>query len=139
LAVRDSPPKLRPKTILTEVYDEPDESLVIAKKKIRQVCKRSGNHGEHTSRHRCHIPPSIHPLLFWKKLVPVERLQQKRHIMELVNDLLRDDGVQNFADLLRQFVSTFTPQERILYERVGRPFSSLRNTLRSSLAHSSVC
>ena len=53
-----------------------------------------------------------------EKLVPVERLEQKRQAKRQVDLILGTNGT--VPDLQRRLFSTLTPQERVIYERVSQ-------------------
>ncbi|KIL65758.1 hypothetical protein M378DRAFT_460157 [Amanita muscaria Koide BX008] len=68
-----------------------------------------------------------------EKLIPAERVQQRRRVMELVGDTLRANGTQNFPDLQRQFSTGLTAQERMLYERLVKRLSAVDETVEPTL------
>ena len=53
-----------------------------------------------------------------EKLVPVERLEQKRQAEHQVDVILGTNGT--VPDLQRRLFSTLTPRERVIYERVSQ-------------------
>ena len=53
-----------------------------------------------------------------EKLIPVERLEQKRQAEHQVDAVLGTNGT--IPDLQRRLFSTLTPQERVIYERVSQ-------------------
>jgi hypothetical protein len=57
-----------------------------------------------------------------EKLIPVERLEQKRQTAYQVDAVLRTNGAQDFPDLQRRLFSALTPQERVIYERVSEQY-----------------
>lgn len=68
-----------------------------------------------------------------EKLIPAERVQQRRRVMELVGDTLRANGTQSFPDLQRQFSTGLTAQERMLYERLVKRLSAVDETVEPTL------
>ncbi|KAK2464138.1 hypothetical protein APHAL10511_003831 [Amanita phalloides] len=54
-----------------------------------------------------------------EKLVPAERLQQKRQMVDQVDNILRSIEVQDFPDLQQRLFATMTAQERMIYERLA--------------------
>ncbi len=54
-----------------------------------------------------------------EKLVPVERLEQKRQTADQVDKVVAANGARDFPDLQRRLFVTLTPQERVMYERVS--------------------
>lgn len=53
-----------------------------------------------------------------EKLIPVERLEQKRQVEHQVDVILGTNG--SIPDLQRRLFRTLTPQERVIYERVSQ-------------------
>lgn len=54
-----------------------------------------------------------------EKLVPVERLEQKKQMTDQVDIVVAANGARGFPDLQRRLFGTLTPQERVMYERVS--------------------
>ncbi|KAF8343217.1 hypothetical protein F5887DRAFT_973867 [Amanita rubescens] len=57
-----------------------------------------------------------------EKLVPVERLEQKKQTADQVDKVVAANGARDFPDLQRRLFGTLTPQERVMYERVSVVF-----------------